>query len=239
MLALILLLGLAATALGGFAPKALVFSDRAGLARLLAFRSGILIAVAFTGVLPEALELGRTTAGWGALAAFAFCYASEHLAVSDPCHEELEDCHSHALGWPALLGLFVHALLDGVNLGAASLTQVSALVAVGAATVLHKAADGFTLTSLLRQGGFSRSATLMALGSIAFATPAGAFLSRVGAAGLGPAATSVLLGFAGGSFLYIGASDIVPHLHRSRDGASFASFGAGLSAMLAMSWIAS
>lgn len=239
MFAFILVLGFAATALGGFAPKAFVFSDRTGLARLLAFRSGILIAVAFTGVLPEALELGPTLAGWGALAAFAFCYASEHLAVADPCHEELEDCHSHALGWPALTGLIVHAVLDGVNLGAASLSKTSALLAAGTATILHKLADGFTLTSLLRQSGFSRSAILGALAAVAVATPLGALLSRFGAAGLGPGATSLLLGFAGGSFLYIGASDIVPHLHRSRDGASFASFGAGLAAMFAMSRIAS
>ena len=63
-------------------------------------------------------------------------------------------------------------------------------------------------------------------------------LSRAGVTGLGPTATSLLLGFAGGSFLYVGASDIIPRLHRSRDGASFASFGAGLTAMLLMRGIA-
>jgi len=239
VLATILLLGFAATWLGGFARKAFVFSDRVGLARLLAFRSGILVAVAFVDVLPEAWGLAPRLAGWGALAAFAFCYAAENVAVADPCHEELEDCHSHGLGWTGLVGLLVHALIDGVNVGAASFASASALLAVGAATVLHKAADGFTLTSLLRQGGFKRGSILLALGAIAFATPLGALGSYLGGSGLGPEATSLLLGFAGGSFLYIGATDIVPHLHRSRDGASFAAFAAGLSAMFAISRLAS
>jgi len=234
MLVVILLAGLAATLLGGFAPRATIFSDRAGLARLLAFRSGILIAVAFTDILPDAWALGPRSAGWGALAAFAFCYAAENFAVADSCHEELEGCRSHKLGWAAMAGLFVHSLLDGVNLGATSLSASSALIAVGTATILHKLADGFTLTSLFRQAGYSSRVALAALVAVAFATPLGATLSRAGVTGLGPAATSMLLGFAGGSFLYVGASDIIPRLHRARDGATFASFGAGLAAMLAM-----
>jgi ZIP family zinc transporter/zinc and cadmium transporter len=232
VLILILTAGLAATLLGGFTPRAGVFADRAGLARLLAFRSGILIAVAFTDILPDAWALGPRSAGWGALAAFAFCYAAENFTVADSCHEELEGCRSHKLGGPAMAGLFVHSLLDGVNLGATSLSASSALLAVGAATVLHKLADGFTLTSLFRQAGFSYKVSLGALAAVAFATPLGAILSRAGVIGLGPTATSLLLGFAGGSFLYIGASDIIPRLHR--DGAAFISFGAGLAAMLLM-----
>ncbi len=234
VLAAILIAGFLATLLGGFAPRATIFSDRAGLARLLAFRSGILIAVAFTDILPDAWSMGPRSAGWGALAAFAFCYAAENFAVADSCHEELEGCRSHKLGWPAMAGLFVHSLLDGVNLGATSLSAASALLAAGAATILHKLADGFTLTSLFRQAGYSSKVGLAALAAVAFATPLGAALSRAGVASLGPAATSLLLGFAGGSFLYIGASDLIPRLHRTRDGASFVSFGAGLAAMLAM-----
>ncbi len=238
MLLLILLAGFAATLLGGFAPRATIFSDRAGLARLLAFRSGILIAVAFTDILPDAWALGPRSAGWGALVAFAFCCSAERFTVADSCHEELEGYGSHKLGWPAMAGLFVHSLLDGVNLGATSLSTSSALIAVGAAAILHKLADGFTLTSLFRQAGYSSRIALASLVAVAFATPLGAIMSRVGVTILAPAATSVLLGFAGGSFLYVGASDIIPRLHRSRDGAAFASFGAGLAAMLLMRGIA-
>lgn len=234
MLVLILTVGVAATLLGGFAPRASVFSDHAGLARLLAFRSGILIAVAFTDILPDAWAMSPRTAGWGALGAFAFCYAAENFAVADSCHEELEGCRSHKLGWAAMAGLFIHSLLDGVNLAATSMSAATALLAVGTATILHKLADGFTLMSLFRQAGYSARVSLSALTAVTLATPLGAALSHAGVAGLGLTATSMLLGFAGGSFLYIGASDIIPRLHRSRDAAAFLSFGAGLSVMLAM-----
>lgn len=234
MLLAILSAGFAATMLGGFAPRATIFSDRAGLARLLAFRSGILIAVAFTDVLPAAWELGPRLAGWGALGAFLFCYAAENFAVADSCREELEGCRSHPLGVAAIAGLLVHSFIDGVNLGATALSGAPALLAAGAATILHKLADGFTLTSLFRGAGYPARASLLALAGVALATPAGAALSRAGVAGLGPDATAALLGFAGGSFLYVGASDVIPRLHRGSAGSSFAAFGAGLAAMLAM-----
>ncbi|UPT74761.1 MAG: hypothetical protein M0D55_03295 [Elusimicrobiota bacterium] len=79
---MILLLAVAAAVGGGSAPVVDVVVARAGLWRVQAFRSGILLAVAFGDVLPEAWKLAPTHAGWGALAAFVFCYVAENLAPS-------------------------------------------------------------------------------------------------------------------------------------------------------------
>jgi zinc transporter ZupT len=43
---------------------------------------------------------------------------------------------------------------------------------------------------------------------------------------------ALLLGFAGGSFLYVGLSQIVPHLRRARGLQSALTFAAGFAAMM-------
>lgn len=234
ILVAVLLLAVAATLAGGAAPVVDQVVARAGLWRVQAFRSGILIAVAFGDVLPEAWRLAPAFAGWGALAAFAFCYAAENVAPLDPCREASEDCSAHPLGKAAVAGLFLHSFFDGVNLGSASFAGTAVLVAVGAATILHKLADGFTITTMLRGG--SPELRRAALAVVALATPAGALLSSAVAARLEPWAFSLLLSFAGGSFVYIGAAEVLPRLHHRGHGAasSLASFGAGLAVMLVM-----
>lgn len=232
MLWLLLVAALAATAAGGLLPAADALVRRAGLWRLLAFRSGLLIAIAFTDVLPSALRLGPVVAGWSALLAFILGYASENLVMSDPCHEAAEGCRSHALGGLALAALFLHSLVDGLNLGALTLVSASALAAAGVSMLVHKFADGFTLTSLFREAGWSRGAGALGLAGVALATPLGALLSRAGALRLEPRQLAALLGFAGGSFVYISAAELLPRLHRPEQRSSLASFGAGLAAMM-------
>ncbi|MBI4061060.1 MAG: ZIP family metal transporter [Elusimicrobia bacterium] len=230
----ILALSVLAAIAGGAAPLVDRVAARAGLRRVQAFRSGILIAVAFGDILPEAWRLAPAYAGWGALAAFAFCRAAEHIAPLDPCREASEDCRSHPLEKAAIAGLFLHSFFDGVNLGAAAHAGTAVLIAVGAATILHKLADGFTITTMLRGG--SDGLKNAALAVVALATPLGAASSSLVVRQLDPWAFSLLLAFAGGSFLYIGASEVLPHLHRREQGgpSSLASFGAGLAAMLLM-----
>lgn len=232
MLHALLVLAVACTAAGGALPAAESVVRRAGLWRLLAFRSGLLIAIAFIDVLPGALRLDPAVAGWSALLAFILGYASENLVMSDPCHEAAEGCRSHSLSALALGALFLHSLVDGFNLGALTAISASALAAAGVSMLVHKFADGFTLTTLFREAGWGRPASAAGLAGVALATPLGALLSRAGALHLGPAPLAALLGFAGGSFVYISAAELLPRLHRPEQRSSLASFGAGLAAMV-------
>ncbi|MEQ1920178.1 MAG: ZIP family metal transporter, partial [Elusimicrobiota bacterium] len=152
----------------------------------------------------------------------------------DPCHEASEDCHSHPLGKAAVAGLFLHSFFDGVNLGAAAYAGTPVLIAVGAATILHKLADGFTISTMMTGG--SRGLRRAALAAVALATPIGALSSNLVAARLEPWAFALLLAFAGGSFIYVAAAEVLPRLHHREQGglSSLASFGAGLAAMLMM-----
>lgn len=150
-LALIVAIAFAMTFVGGLAPSLQGFLTRIGIRRMFALRAGILLAVALTELLPEGLQLDRAVAGWTALGAFSLLFAVGSVAMLDTCPEYLHECRVHYLGAAALLGLSLHSFLDGFNLAVSFAAGQAAGLAVGLAMVLHKIADGFTLSTLLRK----------------------------------------------------------------------------------------
>ena len=231
MLTLFIVLGLVATGLGGLAPLAQNLMSRPSLRRLFSFRSGILVAVTFLDILPEAWKYHPTLAGTGAMASFLIFYIIQNFTMVDSCTEYLEDCRTHVLGWVALLGLFIHSFMDGFNLSVSFAATAQAGMAVGVAMTLHKLADGFTLTSLFRQAGYSAGRSLLGLVLMAAATPLGCAASFYGFADINPGSSAVLLGIAGGSFLYLSAAEFAPRLHKDPDYPAFLAFGAGVLAI--------
>lgn len=234
MLTALLILTFAASMLGGLIPAVEGFIESLGLERMLSLRSGILIAVACAEVLPEGARLSAApaiAAAAGALALGRFLHRGH-----DHEHEGHELTHPHFHGGvhlpTAVAALLAHSLIDGLNLGAAAFVGGPTVLVVGAATGLHKLADGFTLTSLFHRAAHPRGRVLVLLTVISLATPLGAVLGRAGALRLGPVTAAVLLGFAGGSFLFVGATQIVPHLRRKRDLGCALSFVAGFALML-------
>ena len=222
------------TLLGGLFPLAKDTISRKGMWRLFSLRAGLLLAVAFTEILPEALKQNPVWAGWGALAAFVLLFVMSNFSMVDTCSEYLEQCQRHTIGWVALLALTVHSFIDGFNLSVSYSAGAAAGTAVGVALALHKIADGFTLTSLLKQSGYAKTASLAALVLVAAATPLGSFLSSMGLRGFSPAASAGWLGFAAGSFIYISAMDILPRLHHNEDKACLGYFGLGLFGLAAL-----
>jgi len=222
------LMAVAMTLLGGLLPFNSTFFSRESLKRLFSLRSGILLAIVFTEVLPEALKASPVFAGWGALGAFLFLYAMANFWAQDTCLEYIEECDVHVLGWAALVALSIHAFLDGLNLSFSFSAGTFAGAAIGSTLALHKLADGFTLTSLFHQAGFSKKRNLVCLLTMAFATPLGSLLGYQGVLAFGSQASALMLGFASGSFLYIAMADILPGLHTSDDRTSLIYFGAGL-----------
>lgn len=216
------------TLVGGLLPLAPGALSPRWLWRLFSLRSGVLLAVAFVEVLPEAWGLSPSGAGWGSALAFGLLYAMGTLAMSDACPEFLEGCSVHLLSGSALAALFLHSFIDGLNLTAAFAAGGLAGGAVGTALALHKLLDGFTMTSLMAKSGYARAGSLAALAAVAAATPLGSAASAAGLSALPPAAAAAGLGFAGGSFVYIAASDVLTRLHRSEDRAGLGFFAAGL-----------
>ncbi|MDE2509516.1 MAG: ZIP family metal transporter [Elusimicrobia bacterium] len=220
LLALFLVLAFAASMVGGLIPTVEGVLERLGLERIMSFRSGLLVAVAVLEVLPDAWRAFPVVAAAAAAGALGLGLGLHH--DHNEAHEGHELTHPHVHGGAAQLpataaALFVHSLIDGLNLGAVAVVSGPAVLVVGAATAVHKLADGFTLTSLFHRTGRPRGLVLLLLGAVSLATPLGALLGLTGAMAFGPVLTAALLGFAGGSFLYVGGAQIVPHLLRERD----------------------
>ncbi len=235
-LAFFCLLAVVVTLIGGLLPMGKLLS-RAAMTRMLSLRGGILLAVAFTEVLPEAWRHGQVLAGWGALAAFGFLFAVSRFAMLDTCPEYLEDCRIHILSFAAIFALTTHSFIDGFNLSVSFAASATAGTAVGIALSLHKFADGFTLTTLFHQSGYSKKNSIILLVLVALATPIGGVLSAIGVSSLSPAITAFLMGFAAGFFIYIGANDILPGRHNRPDRATLAYSGLGILGMSALKFL--
>ena len=182
MLTAILILAFAASMTGGLTTAAEGVLERLGMNRILSFRSGLLIAVALGEALPEAWRASPLAASAAAAGALGLGWSLHHSHGEEHEGHELTHPHVHAptdAALPATLAaLFAHSLIDGLNLGAIALVGAPALLAVGAATSLHKLADGCTLTSLFPQSGRPRGRVLALLVAGSLMTPLGAVLGR-------------------------------------------------------------
>ena len=197
---------LISTGLGGMA--ALRFRDRLHL--LLGFSSGAVIGVALFDIMPEvfALKDGASYipfSGIGFLAFFALeRYTSMHRSRE---HEHRAAAHEQELGALSAAGLTFHSFLDGVAIGVGfqSSVKIGLLIALG--IIAHDLSDGLnTVTVVLAHGNPRKSATTwLALDMIAPLIGAATTL-LINLDGILP----WVLAFFAGSFIYIGASDLLP-----------------------------
>ena len=229
-------LAVAMTFVGGAVPLGGLLS-RHRLSRLFSMRAGILLAVAFTELLPEGWKLNHVLVGWAALGAFGLLFVMSITTIADTCPEYLAECHVHYLGLTALVALCGHSFIDGFNLGVSFKAGAGAGVAVGLALALHKVADGFTLTLLFHESGCSRKKTLLGVALVSAATPLGAFASAGWASRFPGSVQAGLLGFAAGSFIFIAAADVLPRLRKESDRAGLLYLAAGILGMAALKYL--
>lgn len=204
---LLALVTLISTGLGGTA--AIRLRDRLHL--LLGFSSGAVLAVALFDILPEvfAFDHGASYMPITALGFLAFFalerYTAMHRARE---HPHLAEAHEAELGAMSAAGLAFHSFLDGVAIGVGFQTSVQMGLLIAFGIIAHDFSDGLnTVTVVLAHGNSSKRAVFWLI--IDMVTPV------LGAAStlmfnLGPALLPALLAFFAGSFLYIGASDLLP-----------------------------
>jgi zinc transporter ZupT len=203
--------------------------SRKNVWRILAFASGALLSVSFIHILPEANLLSPGISAAGVLAAFLLMFIIEGFTMTHSCLEYAENCHVHLVGMTALSALAVHSLFDGVAMAVAFRETTALGHAVSSAVLIHKFTDGLTLTGLLLTANYATRKCLGIVSILAFATPLGALISPLFVSVLSSGAMAGGLGFVAGIFFYIGASDILPRLHKERDVWCLASFAFGLS----------
>lgn len=186
---------------------------------LISFAIGVLLSSAFLELLPEAAAQNYSWFYW-TLAAIVLFYLLEHF-ITIHIHSEKDFCegqaNGHTLGTISFLGLGFHSLIDGVVIGVSFGVSFNLGFLASLAIILHETAEGiFTYTMLIRDKIFGQKALFLSY-LVALATPLGAILTFLflpkGSAGF----LGALLAFAAGSFIYIGASDLVPETHKKHN----------------------
>lgn len=205
------------------------------LTPLVALTGGVVVAVALLDVLPEAMDLTGEPSGVGALAAAGFVafFLAERVLVlhhRDDAHEARAHARVGALGAAALS---THSFLDGLGIGLAFGVDMTTGLLVFLAVVSHDFADGLnTVSFVLRQSADRRAAVRWLLAD-ALAPFAGAVVGAV--LTIGDVSLGRLLAVYAGAFLFMGATDLLPHAHEHPSGRRVLLTLAGFAGVLAIS----
>lgn len=176
----------------------------------ISFAVGVLITIAFTHLLPESLEL-NPNAILISLVGFLTFYLIEHFVMIHSCHEE--GCEVHSLGQMSVLGIGFHSLIDGIAIGVGFEVSSEIGFFTALAVLLHKLPEGInTMAIMLHSKMKKRKAIIYSL-SVSAATIIGATLTILFTSDISESILGALLAFAAGSFIYIGASDLLPETH--------------------------
>ncbi len=186
-------------------------------AELVAFAAGLLVSGALLHLLDRASRLIGIDEGltW-ALASFLVFYLLEahfvphvHARGESPIEGDPHR-HTHQLGPLVVLGLGLHSIIDGVSVGAG----LSAGAVIGSVTallvVVHKLPVGIAAMSALYHSGVPGGRAALITTGLAAVTPLAVIVSYFVLRGVSDHLLGVLLALAGGSFLYVGAADLLP-----------------------------
>ena len=156
------------------------------------------------------------------------CVQDHYHAHDHTAHAAHVPAHDHdhprpTFAWTgALIGMTFHGLMDGIALAAAvqidsEHSHAVALVGIGTflAVFLHKPFDALTIGTLMAASGWSAKTRHIVNAAYALMTPLGMGLFFLGVHQLSHSQNDVLgciLAFAGGAFLCIATSDLLPEL---------------------------
>ena len=203
--------------------------------------AGVILGVAFFSLIPEAYGLSPHAVHFVFLG-FVVFYLMETIVVvhAGPeifFHRERDqESHAHVHGsqaWMVFAGLFLHSCIDGMVIGVGFEASHELGVMTALSVILHELPEGVTIFVLLITRIKKRSALFLSV-VVGLATPMGTLLGLAVLPGMGHSSLGVLLALAAGSFVYIGASDLIPetHTHKGWKNALFFVAGALLAYVL-------
>jgi zinc transporter, ZIP family len=184
---------------------------------IMAFSAGLLIGVVFLDLVPEIVEsahdqgIATRALMLTLIAGFMAIFLLEKLTIihSEKTHDA--PGHHHNVGVAGAIGLSFHSFLDGVAIGVGFQAGASVGFVVLVAVLAHDFADGLNTVTFMLATRNSRWRTAALLIVNALAPVAGAVLATV--MRIDPELLAFQLAFFAGFLLYLGASDLLPHVH--------------------------
>jgi zinc transporter ZupT len=192
---------------------------------IIAFAAGVLLAVTFFEILPEA-DL-KSDASFLALGFVAF-YVLEKVMMIHACGET--ECETHHIGPISVLGMALDNVVDGAGIAVGYLIDPVLGLTITVAVVFHEIPQGMTSAFIMREAHWSRTGTFLTLALAGLLYPVGALLAEMIPAEF----QQKMLAFIAGDFIYIGAGDLLPEAHRRFNWKVILSVLGGMSLMLVL-----
>jgi len=197
------------------------------LPHLVSFATGTLLAAAFLGLIPHALEGAGPAAthhvGLALLVGILLFFLLEKFVLwrhchDDPCemHSPTHDARDRASANLILAGDTFHNLLDGVLVAAAFMTNPQLGIVTALAVFAHEIPQEVGDLAILLHGGFSRARALT-LNLVSSLTSVVGGVIAYFALGTALEFLPYALAFAAASFIYVAVADLIPGLHRRVD----------------------
>ena len=195
----------------------------------IAFGGGFILAAAILELAPEVIGRGEHMPAFIAIG-FMLVYLSEHTLNVHlhklPAETEdkgqrhnIEMRHIHKpshttliatqTGLASLVAFNLHDFTDGLAIGAAMISGRGIGIMVFLAVLVHEIPAGFTIASIMRGAGRSRKASFLSGLSIGLITLVGITLPFL-LGSINSFTTDLFLALATGTFIYLGASILIP-----------------------------
>ena len=179
---------------------------------LIALAAGTFIGDAFFHLIPESLEsLESLTVFSIVIIGFVLFFFIENFLFWHHHHSGLEE---HPVSYLNIIGDGVHNFIDGVLIALSYLVSPIIGLTTTIAVIAHEIPQEIGDYAILINGGFTRSKALFFNFISALAAVIGALL---GYFLIRETFISYLIPIVAGMFIYIGASDLVPELHREQN----------------------
>jgi zinc and cadmium transporter len=208
--------------------------DEATLSRiikpLVAFAAGSLLGGAFFHMLPAAMMAapGDATVLLWTLVGFVVFFALEQFLHWHHCHRAASDCKK-PLTYLILLGDGLHNFLGGLGVAGVFLIDIRLGIAAWLAAAAHEVPQELGDFGVLVHGGWKKGTALILNLCSGLTFLAGGLVAWAASARVD---VDLLVPFAAGNFIYIGASDLVPEVNKhaglGTNVIHFASFVAGI-----------
>ncbi|MBU1085828.1 MAG: ZIP family metal transporter [Candidatus Beckwithbacteria bacterium] len=174
------------------------------------FAAGVLITVALVGLLPEAIHIGGEKSFLVVWLTFLGAYIFENLVCDLHHHDHGDSCKDNSGSvLLVIIGDTIHNFIDGVAIGASYLVNPGLGLVTALSTFLHEVPHEIGDFGILLKAGWKKKKIFMVNLGSALMTVAGALL--VYFLNCSDALIGGLLAVAAGMFLYLGASDFLPH----------------------------
>ncbi len=209
---------------------------------ITSFAAGLMLALVFFHLMPEAIELSDIAPQIIFLGFFGFYLLENFLMINSgielPYCVDEDEPHSHLLpitGVMTFSGLAFHSLIDGIIIGVGFEISTEIGILASIAVIAHEVPEGITSFALINETLPERAIFLSVI--VAIATPFGALISLLFIRNISDSLVGLLLALGAGTFVYVAASDLIPKTHQNQSWKSLIAFFVGMFFIILLAFV--